>query len=386
LVGLLKFPPRRALGVRELFSINKFLISSFLHGKDPGYSGKIHSKFKEKFLQWYGTDYGNVEVTGSGTNAIYITLLGLELPLGSTIHVSPITDPGTLSAIIVAGYKVNILDSDPSLFGQTSIESLRSNVTSSSSAVLLVHHAGWPGNLNEFSNFCKSHSLILIEDFSQAMGAIVNGRFVGQFGKVGVASTMYRKALTTGGSGGIIYTDDFELFKNIVLHKDRGKPAWNSNFSTNFIGNRDGNNVSLPALNHNQDDLNIAWGIASLQRLPRVIRKRQQLVKYLLLYLNDQELIPQGIDQSSPFIIPISFASLDLKRIAVEILSKHSIPFNPDYKFNVAMWDWVKPYLDQTPSAPNATEYLSRTLFLYINESYKFHHMKYIALLLNQVN
>ena len=271
----LKFPKRRALGLLETYEILRLMIEAIITGDDPSYEGKIQEKFKQSFLAWYGNKKGYVELVSSGTNAIYCALLALDLPKDSIVHVSPITDPGSVSAIINAGYRVNVLDTDSEISGQTSLDSLQVNLTSESSAVLLVHHAGWPGKSLEFASFCKKNSLKLVEDVSQSLGSISNNQYTGLYGDIAVASTMYRKVLTTGSSGGILYTHNYEYYKRICLFKDRGKPIWKKTFSNDFQAARDGNNIILPALNNNQDDLNIAWGIGSLHRLPRVIEKRK---------------------------------------------------------------------------------------------------------------
>ena len=146
---------------------------------------------------------------------------------------------------------------------------------------------------------------------------------------------MYRKTLATGGSGGIIFTRA-RFSQAVSLHKDRGKPIWNPDFYDNFLANRDGNNVQLAALNHNQDDLNLCIGLSSLRRLPSVIRKRVKLVYDLRQYLDSSVLLPPNIESSSPFIVPLTFASQQLKSHVAFVFEQHNIPRNPDYKFNVA--------------------------------------------------
>ena len=379
----MRFPKRRSIGLSEWKNIFLLGIRSLLTGYDPGYNGPIQSKFKQSFLGWFDSSSDSfLEVAGSGTNAIFVGIKALNLPPQSVVHVSPITDPGTIAAILLCDLKVNILDVETTSNGQTSLSSLKAQLLPDSSAVVLIHHAGWPAQSDLFKNFCKEHNLAFFEDFSQSIGATISGRKVGTFGDISAASTMYRKTLATGGSGGIIFTRS-RFSQAVSLHKDRGKPIWNPDFYDNFLANRDGNNVQLAALNHNQDDLNLCIGLSSLRRLPSVIRKRVKLVYDLRQYLDSSVLLPPNIESSSPFIVPLTFASHQLKSHVASVFDEHNIPCNPDYKFNVADWNWVKPFQSGECFTPNAKIYLSQTIFLYLNERYKSSHVRFIADLVN---
>ena len=379
----MKFPKRRSIGFSEWMNIFLLGFHSLYTGDDPGYNGQIQTKFKESFLRWFDESHDSfLEVAGSGTNAIYVGIKALNLPPKSVVHVSPITDPGTIGAILLNDLYVNILDVVSGTCGQTCLSSLKTNILPNSSGVVLIHHAGWPAQSDLFRTFCHDNHLAFFEDFSQSIGATISGKKVGSFADISAASTMYRKTLATGGSGGIIFSRQ-EFAKSVSLHKDRGKPIWKSDFYDNFLANRDGNNVQLAALNHNQDDLNLCIGLSSLNRLPSVIRKRVQLVHKLREHLDSSVCIPYDIDSSSPFIIPLTFSSDKLKSHVVSSFDFYQIPCNPDYKFNVSHWDWVTPYHAGNCITPNANTYLSRTIFLYLNERYEFSHIRSISNVVN---
>jgi len=379
----MKFPARRSIWIKEWLSVNRLFIECALKGQDPGYAGEVQDRFKRRFLAWFAKKEAYLTTVGSGTNAIFIAIKALGLRQGSVVHVSPITDPGTVSAIIEAGLKVNVVDAESPLSGQTSLESLESRLCDESSAFLLVHHAGWPARSDLFSKLCCERGLHLIEDFSQSVGAMIEGSHVGTFGAISAASTMYRKTLATGGSGGIVFTSSDQIYKRVELYKDRGKPVWKNNFYNDFLANRDGDNVVLAALNHNQDDINMAIGCSSLARLQDVIEIRRSLVFALREMIKSEVCIPSNIECSSPFIVPLSFQTIDAKASAVSRLSANGVPCNIDYRFNVAKWRWVFPFLHGCCDTPNASEYLEKTIFLYINERYKKKNIKFIAELLN---
>lgn len=379
----MNFPARRSIWIREWLSVNRLFIECALKGQDPGYAGDVQERFKKRFIAWFARKDGYLSTVGSGTNAIFIAIKALELPQGSVIHVSPITDPGTVSAIIESGLKVNVVDIESPISGQSSLESLESRLCAESSAFLLVHHAGWSARSDLFSKLCTARGLHLIEDFSQSVGAMVDGSYVGTFGTISAASTMYRKTLATGGSGGIVYTSTDQIYKRVELYKDRGKPVWKNNFYDEFLANRDGDNVVLAALNHNQDDINMAIGCSSLARLQGVIKMRRALVFALRAMINSSVSMPGNIECSSPFIVPLTFETTDAKASAVYRLSARKIPCNIDYRFNVSKWKWTFPFLHGCCDTPNANQYLEKTVFLYINERYQMKHIRYIAEALN---
>lgn len=375
----MKFPSRRAIGLNEFMAVNKLFYHALISGVDPGYEGSVQQKFKKNFLSWFNDSRGYLSLVNSGTNAIFLALKSKNLVKGDVIHTSSITDPGSISAIIEAGFKVNILDSESVNCGNSCVNSLKDKLSSNSAGVLLVHHAGWSADTCAFKVVCDEYNIPLIEDFSQAIGATCNNMHVGTIGHISASSTMYRKALCTGGCGGIIYSKTMPEYRIIELLKDRGKPVWQDNFYSKFSSNRDGNNVAFPSLNYNQNDINMAIGISSLNRLSSTINLRQQLAGHLYSLLSNFIIPPIEYGKPSPFIIPLTFPDIQSKETVSNRFQQIGVPHNPDYRYNVSDWNWTKPYLVGNCDTPNTSDYLRRTLFLYINERYKSKHIKFIA-------
>ena len=143
----------------------------------------------------------------------------------------------------------------------------------------------------------------MIEDCSQAHGAKVGGRPVGTFGDIAAFSAMYRKAHIAGGSGGIVYTRDRDLYHQGLAHADRGKPRWRDDFS-----DYDPNCFLFPALNLHTDEISCGIGLASLKRLQDTIMRRLIFVAELTGRMRDRCKLcqPYGYSPSdSPFIYPV---------------------------------------------------------------------------------
>ena len=129
----------------------------------------------------------------------------------------------------------------------------------------------------------------MIEDCSQAHGAKVGGRPVGTFGDIAAFSSMYRKAHIAGGSGGIVYSRNEELFRQAFAHADRGKPRWKKDFS-----DFDPGGFLFPALNLHTDEISCGIGLMSLSRLQDTIMRQTEFWRGLLDWMRDK-LVGEGM-------------------------------------------------------------------------------------------
>jgi perosamine synthetase len=286
------------------------------------------------------------------------------------VIVSPITDPGTLNAIILNGFKPRVADSKPDNYNMGVAQFLE-RVTPNVSAVVVVHATGQATDIAEIVAEAHRRNIKVVEDCSQAHGAKVTGRPVGTFGDIAAFSTMYRKAHITGGSGGVVYTRDLGLFPRALAHADRGKPRWENNFD-----DRDPSTYLFPALNHNTDELSCAIGLASLRRLSDTIVRRQSFVFDVIEGLVEQAQVCRPYSYSasdSPFFCPIvvDVGAITCGKIEfAEAVKREGIDLNPHYKYVVTDWPYVKPYLADDFDAPNARDIRDRSFNLYLNENY----------------
>ena len=132
-------PPRFAFGPDERRLLNECLDYYGAQGADPGYQGVFEKHYTDAFVKFMGG--GHADAVATGTSALYVALAALELPAGSEVLVSPITDPGTLSAIVLNGLKPRLIDSKPDSYN-VGIEEFEARIGPNVSAVVVVHAAG----------------------------------------------------------------------------------------------------------------------------------------------------------------------------------------------------------------------------------------------------
>ena len=182
--------------------------------------GKIGPEFEREFATWSGTK--KALVVGNGTLAIEIILRGLGLEPGDEVITTPRTFVATSSACVVNGLVPVLADIDLES-GNITPETVAPLITKKTKAIMPVHLGGWPADMEGFLQLAEQHNLYVIEDCAQAHGAKIGGRSVGSFGHANAWSFCLDKIITTGGEGGMVTTDDEELWNRMWSLKDHGK-------------------------------------------------------------------------------------------------------------------------------------------------------------------
>ncbi|HZT52077.1 MAG TPA: DegT/DnrJ/EryC1/StrS family aminotransferase [Stellaceae bacterium] len=361
-------PARFALGEDEERMIAECIRHYRAIGLDPGFQDTYEKRYTDAFVATLGGGYA--DAVGSGTLALYVAIAALDLPPGSEMLVSPITDAGTISAIILNRLKPRLVDARPDSYNAGAAEFER-RIGPDVRALCVVHSIGQAAPIDAIMDVARKHGLAVLEDCSQSHGATCGGRPVGTFGDIAAFSTMYRKAHMAGGCGGIVYARDLELHRRALAHADRGKPRWRADYD-----DRNPNQFLFPALNHHTDEISCAIGCASLARLGDTMRRRRAFVAEFARLLAAQSDICRPYahaDADSPFIFPVI---VDPARITctpkefAEAVRAEGIGLNPHYEYLVADWPWAKPHLADDFATPVARSVRDRSFCLYLNENY----------------
>ena len=362
-------PPRFALGEGERASVLKALDHYRERNADPGYQGHFEELYCQAFTDFMGG--GHADAVATGTAAVFVAIAALGLKAGSEVLVSPITDPGTLNAIILNGLVPRLLDSRSDSYN-IGLEQLQDRVTPHSKALVAVHLAGRAiADIAEIAATCRGRGMKVVEDCSQAHGASAGGHKVGTFGDIAAFSTMYRKGHVTGASGGIVYTRDTNLFHQALAHADRGKPSWTADFD-----DRNPNTFLFPALNLHTDEISCAIGVSSLARIADSIAHRLKYVMGVSDGLEGESVActPYGwSDADSPFYDPVMVEPERLRCSKIEFaeaVMAEGIGLNPHYQYVASEWPWLSPHLSDGFDTPNARSIRDRTFCLYLNENY----------------
>lgn len=368
-------PPRLAINENEIQMVNQVFEHYGKSDMDPGYQGYFEEQYTQAFVQFMGGGYADAVATG--TAALYTAISALELPQGSEVLVSPITDPGSLSAIILNGLKPRLMDSESNSYN-VGINQFLERISSNTSAVMIVHASGQSiTDIEKIVREAAKRDIKVIEDCSQAHGARVNGKCVGTFGDISAFSTMYRKASVTGGCGGVIFTKNQKLFHKAEAYADRGKPKWIENFD-----DKNPAHFLFPALNLHTDEISCAIGFASLSRLSDTIQSRYDFVYELsqLISQNSNVCTSYPIKKGdSPFFHPIIVDCEKIKCSKEEFakaIHMEGIGLNPHYLYVVCEWPWINPYLADNYVCHNAISIRNRSFNLFVNENYRLQEAK----------
>lgn len=186
------------------------------------WTGTQCREFEREFAQWCGT--AHAVALANGTLALDVALKALGIGPGDDVIVTPRTFIASASAIVNAGARPVFADVDRDS-QNISAATIAAVLTPATKAVVCVHLAGWPCDMDPIMALAQKHGLYVIEDCAQAHGATYKGRAVGGIGHIGAWSFCQDKIMTTGGEGGMVTTNDAGLSRAMWSYKDHGK-SW----------------------------------------------------------------------------------------------------------------------------------------------------------------
>ncbi len=184
------------------------------------WTGEECRAFEREFAEWVGTTHAIALM--NGTVALELALKGLGVGPGDEVIVTPRTFIASASCIVNVGAVPVFADVDRDS-GNITAETIAAVLTPRTRAIIAVHLAGWPCDMDPIMALAEEHGLWVIEDCAQAHGARYRGRSVGSIGHVGAWSFCQDKIMTTGGEGGMVTTDDQDVWARMWAFKDHGK-------------------------------------------------------------------------------------------------------------------------------------------------------------------
>lgn len=186
------------------------------------WTGDECRQFEREFAAWVGTEYA--VALANGTVALDVALAALGIGPGDEVVVTPRTFLASVSSIVNAGATPVFADVDRHS-QNISAQTIRPLLNGRTKAIVCVHLAGWPCDMDPILELAAEHDLRVIEDCAQAHGAQYKGRSVGALGDVAAWSFCQDKIMTTGGEGGMVTTNDRGLWSRMWSYKDHGK-SW----------------------------------------------------------------------------------------------------------------------------------------------------------------
>ena len=200
-------------------------------------------KFEKNFIKKYKSKFGIA--VGSGTDALLISLLALNIKKGDEIITSANTAIPTISAIINSGANPRLVDiGDDYLIDYKKIEK---SINKKTKAIIPVHLYGQSCDMKKILKISKKYKIEIIEDCAQSQGSKFKNKYVGTFGKFGCFSFYPTKILGTYGDGGFIITNDYKYYKKIKRIRFYGIETVDKNnkFFNRYYSNENGLNSRL---------------------------------------------------------------------------------------------------------------------------------------------
>ncbi|MCE8019003.1 DegT/DnrJ/EryC1/StrS aminotransferase family protein [Halomonas sp. MCCC 1A11036] len=214
------FSPWPAYTREEADAVTRVLLSNRVNY----WTGDEGREFEREFRRFANSEYAIAVANGTVALDLALHGLGVGEDTSDEVIVTSRTFLASVSSIVMAGARPVFADVDRDSQNVTAA-SVAEKITPRTRAIVAVHLAGWPCEMDALMELAERHGLYVIEDCAQAHGARYRGRSVGSIGHVGCWSFCQDKIMTTGGEGGMVTTSDGELWRRMWAFKDHGK-SW----------------------------------------------------------------------------------------------------------------------------------------------------------------
>jgi UDP-4-amino-4-deoxy-L-arabinose-oxoglutarate aminotransferase len=258
---------RPSIGEAEIAAVTECLKSRWIT------TGPLCARFEERFKTLTGARYALSVV--SATAGMHLALMALGIGPGDEIITPSMTFASTVNMIALLGAKPVFVDIDYDTLN-IDCDQIESRITPGTRAIIPVHFAGAPAEMDRIGEIADRHRLTVIEDAAHAVGTRQRERHAGGFGGIAVFSFHPLKNITTG-EGGMITHNDEALERKLRILRFHGisRDAWKRYGK----GGNPEYDIDEPGYKYNLTDIQAALGIAQLERLDEFNRRRSALVK-----------------------------------------------------------------------------------------------------------
>ena len=254
-------------------------------------AGAVTARFEERLRDYTGA--GHVVALSSCTAALHLSLLGLGVGPGDEVAVPGFTFCSTVNVVVHCGAKPVFVDIDPATY-TLDPDDLEKKLTGKTKAVIPVHYAGYPCDIDKIASLARGAGAAVIEDAAHALGAQCGNAMIGSIGDATCFSFYPTKTITTG-EGGALSTNNDELAEKTRLLSLHGmtRDAWERYTSSNTWEYK----VATPGFKYNMTDIEAAMGVRQLERIEEFLLAREKLWN---AYLSELD----GVDEVIPPPLP----------------------------------------------------------------------------------
>ncbi len=203
---------RQSIDDADIEAVVKVLKSDYLT------TGPAVAAFEKKVADYVGAKYA--VAVSNGTAALHVACLAAGIGEGDEVVTTPITFAASANCVLYCGGTPVFADIDPDTYNISPAE-LERKITSRTKAIIPVHYTGQPCDMDAILEIARKHDLLVIEDGAHALGASYKGKKIGSIADMTCFSFHPVKPVTTG-EGGMIVTDNEELYRKLVLYRSHG--------------------------------------------------------------------------------------------------------------------------------------------------------------------
>jgi len=247
-----------SLGDKELQYVSECVLTGWVSS-----AGKFVRRFEKVLADFCGSDYA--VSTSSGTAALHLALLALEIGVGDEVIVPSLTFIATANAVTYTGAKPVFIDSEPETWN-IDPSKIEKAITPRTKAIIPVHLYGHPADMDPIMEIASRHGLSGIEDAAEAHGARYRGRSVGSIGDAGIFSFYGNKIITTG-EGGMVVTDRADLADRMRILRNHGMSTDRRYWHTEI------------GYNYRLTNLQAAVGVAQMEKAADILRTKKRIAQ-----------------------------------------------------------------------------------------------------------
>ncbi len=257
-------------------------------------TGPMVETFEKEFAKYVGSKYA--VAVNSGTAALHISCLAAGISQGDQVITSSITFAASSNSVLYCGGEPIFSDIDLETLN-IDTKDIEQKITKKTKAIIPVHMTGNPCEMGEITRIARKNDLIVIEDASHALGAEYKGQKIGSISDMTVFSFHPVKHITTG-EGGMVTTNDEELYNKLKLFRTHGITR-DSGLMSKSDGQWYYEQLEL-GYNYRISDIQCALGLSQLKKIDRFVNRRREIASiYYEAFGNNHNLIlPKEMNDS----------------------------------------------------------------------------------------
>lgn len=387
-------PGYELMGFEEQESLNEIFKTSngvlFPHGFDALRNGRFRVReFENEFSQKIGSKY--TQAVTSGTVAQLVAMVSMGIKAGDEVITQAFTFVATVEAILAIGAVPVIVDIDDT-YNMDPME-LEKAITPKTKLIIPVHMLGNPASMAEILAIADMHGIPVLEDGCEALGAKYKGQYVGTLGKAAVFSLDFAKTITSG-EGGLVITNDDELYKYAKEYHDHGHES-----NPAFPRGRD--TRTIVGMNYRMTEMQAAVVSAQLKKLDFIVDSNKKNKNFLKKNLKTDKITFRRITDDEGDLADTLIFNFENSDLTQSFLSRYNnagygtknIPDAIDWHFSGTwnhMFHSVPAYKDKWQTAwKSSADLLGRSIaipiYVKVKEEELEKHVKVINAILDNL-